>query len=126
MTLVIRSVLPLKWPGFGPVTLLPFTMYSQEPSALNVMSCGSNGVGMSALTLFAFGPDSGMTAIEFDPLLTAYSVPPSGDSLTANVAAPVYFVLWTNPRGARASIFLVTAFAAVSITATWSALSCAT
>ena len=34
-------------------------------------------------------PVSGMTAIEFAPQLTAYSVLPSGDSVTANVAAPV-------------------------------------
>jgi hypothetical protein len=46
---------------------------------------------MRALTLLALGPDSGITAIELDPLLTAYSVSPSGDSVTADVAAPVYF-----------------------------------
>ena len=36
-----QPVAPDRWPGLGPVTLLPLTMYIQEPSALKVMSCGS-------------------------------------------------------------------------------------
>ena len=39
--LVMLAVLLARWPGFGPVTLLPLMMYIHEPSALNVMSCGS-------------------------------------------------------------------------------------
>src|SRR4029077_20054318 len=87
----IQSVLLARCPGFGPVTLFPLTMYIHLPSALNVMSCGSYAVGISPATLFALPPLSGITAMEFDPLLTAYSVSPSGESLTADVAALVYF-----------------------------------
>ena len=39
--LVMLAVLLARWSGLGPVTLLPLTMYIHEPSALNVMSCGS-------------------------------------------------------------------------------------
>ena len=39
--LVMLAVLPARWPGFGPVALLPLMMYIHEPSALNVTSCGS-------------------------------------------------------------------------------------
>src|SRR5262249_52978616 len=100
---VMAAVEPLRCPGFGPVMLLPLTMYIHLPSSLNVTSCGSYAVGMRPMMWWAFDPDSGITAREFDPLLTAYSVRPSGAIVTANVAAPVYFVCWTNPRGARAS-----------------------
>src|SRR5215468_574251 len=87
----METVSPDNHFGFGPVTLLPLTMYIHEPSALKVTSCGSQAVGMSPSTLLAFVPSSGITAIEFAPLLTAYSVLPSGDSVTAEVPAPVYF-----------------------------------
>jgi len=73
----------------------------------------------------AFRPVNGITATELAPLLTAYSVSPSGESVTAKVATPVYFG-GSIPAGARASILAVTLLVAVSITATWSALSCAT
>jgi hypothetical protein len=46
-------------------------MYIHDPSALNVMSCGSKAVGIKPLTERAFGPVSGITAMEFEPLLTA-------------------------------------------------------
>ena len=39
--LVMLAVAPARCPGLGPVTLLPLMMYIHEPSALNVMSCGS-------------------------------------------------------------------------------------
>src|SRR6266852_8212654 len=81
---------------------------------------------MRPVTVFFLGPVTGMTAIEFAPLLTAYSVPPSGDSVTADVAAPVYFFPGSTPAGARASILAMTLLLNVSMTATWSALSCAT
>ena len=68
---MIWAVLLARCPGFGPVTLLPLMMYIHEPSWLNVTSCGSNAVGISPLTEYAFRPFSGMTAIEFEPLLTA-------------------------------------------------------
>ena len=43
--------------------------------------------------------------MEFEPLFTAYSVSPSGESVTADVAAPVYFRPGGSmPAGARASI----------------------
>src|SRR5262245_3463762 len=116
--LVMLAVLPARCPGFGPVRLLPLMMYIHEPSALKVMSCGSYAVGMRPLTLFALLPDSGMTAIEFAPLFTAYSVSPSGESVTAEVAAPVYFLLGSVPFGARASILVVTLLVAVSTIAT--------
>src|SRR5262245_28851972 len=120
----MQFVLLARCPGFGPVTLLPFTMYIHLPSALSVMSCGSYAVGIKPATLFALPPRSGITAIEFDPLLTAYSVLPSGDSVTADVAAPVYFCAPDSiPFGARASILATTLLVDVSITATWSALS---
>ncbi len=67
-----------------------------------------------------------MTAIELAPLLTAYSVPPSGEIVTADVAAPVYFTLGSNFAGARASIIWITWLVDVSMTAISSALSCAT
>ena len=87
--LVIRAVLPYRCSGLGPVTLLPLMMYIWLPSALKVTSCGSKAVGIRPTTLLANGPVSGMTAIEFAPELTAYRELPSGDSVTANVAAPV-------------------------------------
>src|SRR5262249_36644268 len=124
--LVMLAVSNERRVGFGPVPLLPLMMYIHEPSALNVMSCGSYAVGIRPLTVFAFRPFRGMTAIEFDPLLTAYSVSPSGESVTAKVPAPVYFWLGSIPAGARASIVATTLLVDVSITATWSALSCAT
>jgi hypothetical protein len=71
-----------------------------------------------------FAAVSGITAIEFDPLFTAYSVSPSGDSVTVNVRAPVCRSNFL--AGARASISLMTRLVRVSMTATWSALSCAT
>src|SRR6185436_17930223 len=100
--LVMLAVAPARWPGFGPVRLLPLTMYIHAPSALNVMSCGSYAVGISEVTASDCRPDSGMTAIELAPLFTAYSVPPSGESVTADVAAPVYFTLGRRLAGARA------------------------
>src|SRR5262245_405647 len=124
--LVMLAVSKERRVGFGPVPLLPLMMYIHEPSALNVMSCGSKAVGISPLTVLAFRPVSGMTAIEFAPLLTAYSVLPSRESVTAKVAAPVYFWLGSIPAGARASIFATIPLVTVSMTATWSALSCAT
>ena len=39
--LVMLAVLPARWLVFGPVELLPLTMYIQDPSALKVTSCGS-------------------------------------------------------------------------------------
>src|SRR5215831_11074121 len=124
--LVILAVSNERRVGFGPVLLFPLTMYIHEPSALNVMSWGSYAVGMRPATVFAFLPFSGMTATAFAPLFTAYSVSPSGASVTAKVAAPVYFRLGSTPAGARASIFVMTLLVDVSMTATWSALSCAT
>ena len=71
----------------------------------------------------ARSPSSGITAIEFAPELTAYSVRPSGDSVTAKVAAPVTWPWpwssaspspspWREPgssaAGARASILAMT------------------
>src|SRR5258706_412697 len=64
--------------------------------------------------------------MEFAPLLTAYSVLPSRESVTAKVAAPVYLRLGSMPAGARASILVRTLLVDVSMAATWSALSCAT
>src|SRR5262245_30283310 len=122
----MQSVAPVRCPGFGPVTLFPLTMYIHLPSALNVMSCGSYAVGIRPATLFALPPLSGITAIEFEPLLTAYNVWPSGDSVTADVAAPVYRGPNSIPFGARASILATTLLVDVSMTATWSALSWAT
>src|SRR5262249_61358764 len=95
----MKSVLPARCPGFGPVTLFPLMMYSHEPSALNVMSCGSYAVGMRPLTLLAFMPESGITAIEFDPLFTAYRVLPSRDTVNAVVAAPLYPEPPSQPHG---------------------------
>ena len=40
-----------------------------------------------------------MTAIEFAPELTAYSELPSGESVTADVAAPVYRRPWKHALG---------------------------
>src|SRR5262245_24275801 len=121
MMLVMLAVLPARWSGFGPVMLLPLMMYIQAPSALKVTSCGSYAVGIRPLTLFARLPVSGMTAIELAPLFTAYSVLPSGDSVTADVAAPVYFPA-SMPSGARASILAMTLLASVSMKVSWSAL----
>ena len=87
----MAPVLPDSRRGFGPVTLLPLTMYIHDPSALNVTSCGSYAVGINPLTRCAPPPVSGTTAIALAPLLTAYNVPPSGEIVTADVAAPVYF-----------------------------------
>src|SRR5215467_7498540 len=103
MVLVILAVEPDRWPGLGPVTLLPLMMYIHEPSALNVTSCGSYAVGMSAVTTGA-APASGMTAIELAPVLTAYSVVPSRESVTDDVLVPVYFTRGRRAAGARASI----------------------
>src|SRR3954470_22110700 len=116
--LVMFAVLPGRWSGFGPVTLLPLTMYSHEPSALRVTSCGSYAVGMRPVTSAARRPDTGITAIELAPLFTAYRVSPSGESVTAEVPTPVYFRPGRMPFGARASILTVTRFTDVSITAT--------
>src|SRR5262249_43175747 len=121
--LVMFAVALARWPGLGPVMLLPLTTYMNDPSALNVPSCGSYAVGIRPRTEFALRPVTGITAMEFAPLLTAYSVLPSGDSVTANVAAPVYFGPWSRPAGARASILALIVFVVVSMTATWSALS---
>ena len=82
-------MLPDSRRGFGPVTLLPLTMYIHEPSALNVTSCGSYAVGINPLTRCAPPPVSGTTAIALAPLFTAYKVRPSGEIVTADVAAPV-------------------------------------
>ena len=123
---VMAPVLPDRRRGFGPVTLLPLTMYIHEPSALKVTSCGSYAVGISPLTRCAPPPVSGMTAIELAPLLTAYRVLPSGEIVTADVAAPVYRRRGSMPAGPRASIDATTRLRAVSMTLTWSALSCAT
>src|SRR5262245_23297827 len=108
MMLVMFAVAPERWPGFGPVMLFPLTMYIHRPSALKVMSCGSYAVGIRPRTLLARRPLSGITATEFAPALTAYSVSPSGDSVTADVAAPVD-PAGSMPAGARASMRATTA-----------------
>ena len=47
-----------------------------------------------------------MTAIEFAPLLTAYSVSPSGESVTADVAAPRVLPAPGSMPGRRARVDL--------------------
>lgn len=100
-------------------------IYIHVPSVLKVMSFGAKAVGIRPVTFRALAPVRGMTAIEFAPLFTAYSVLPSRDSVTLIGAAPVWATGIT-PAGARVSMFAVTVLVAVSITATWSVLSCAT
>src|SRR5207248_8140905 len=66
-------------------------MYIQPPSALKATSVGSYAVGIKPMVWNACGPPSGITAMELEPALTAYSVVLAGLMVTAVGAAPVVF-----------------------------------
>src|SRR5437762_11231207 len=101
-------------------------MYIQPPSALKATSVGSYAVGIKPMVWNACGPPSGITAMELEPALTAYSVVLAGLMVTAVGAAPVVFAGKLRYSGPRVSILRVILLVAVSMTATWSWLSCAT
>src|SRR2546430_10628797 len=66
-------------------------MYIQPPSALKATSVGSYAVGIKPMLWNACRPPSGITAMELEPALTAYSVVLAGLMVTAVGAAPVVF-----------------------------------
>src|SRR5262249_14731536 len=114
------AMLPKPYPGFGPVSLLPFTMYIQPPSALKATSVGSYAVGRRPMVLKACGPLSGITARELEPAFTAYSVFLARLIATAVGAAPVVLSGKFRWLGPRVSILWMILLVFVSMTATWS------
>src|SRR5947207_15941004 len=91
-------------------------MYIQPPSALKATSVGSYAVGIKPMLRNACGPPSGITAMELEPALTAYSVVLAGLMVTAVGAAPVVFAGKLRYSGPGVSILRVMMLVAGSIT----------
>src|SRR6266481_1623509 len=98
-------MLPYPYRGFGPVLLLPLMIYIHLPSVLKATSVGSYAVGRRPMVLKAWKPVSGITAIELEPALTAYSVFVARLMVTAVGAAPVVLSGKLRLAGPRVSIF---------------------